>query len=81
MVPKAGFEPPSKPAVTAVGLSPKEVQGLIDKSLDKKLAPIVNMLTESMEHGPKFSEVIGGVGYIVGLVGVGLYFGSRRKVR
>jgi len=62
-----------------VSLSRQEVKALIDESLDRKLAPILNMLADSLDRGPSVSEVIGGVGYIFGLVGVALYFATRRK--
>jgi len=67
------------PVPTAVSLGRQEIQDLIDESLDRKLAPIVNMLTDSLDHGPRVTEVIGGMGYIFGLVGVALYFANRRK--
>jgi nickel transport protein len=63
----------------AAGLSREEIQELIDESLDKRLTPIVNMLAESLDRGPTVSEVIGGIGYIFGLVGVALYFLTRGK--
>jgi nickel transport protein len=68
-----------QPAPTAVGLSRQEVQALINESLDRKLAPIVNMLADAVDPGPTLSEVIGGIGYIFGLVGVALYFSTRGK--
>jgi len=64
---------------TAVSLGRQELQDLIDESLDRKLAPIVNMLTDSLDRGPRVTEVIGGIGYIFGLVGMALYFANRRK--
>jgi nickel transport protein len=64
---------------TGIGLDREEVQALIDASLDKKLAPVLSMLADAAEPGPRLSEVLGGIGYIFGLVGVGLYFSSRRK--
>jgi nickel transport protein len=63
----------------SVGLSRQEVKALIDESLDRKLAPILNMLVDSLDSGPRVSEVIGGIGYIFGLVGVALYFANRRR--
>jgi nickel transport protein len=70
----------TKPQVPpAAGLSRQEIQELIDKSLDRKLTPIVNMLAESLDRGPKVSEVVGGIGYIFGLVGVAFYFAARRR--
>ena len=73
---KTGAE---RPVPTAVGLSRQEVQALIDESLDRKLSPITNMLADSLDRGPRMSEVIGGLGYIFGLIGVALYFANRRK--
>ena len=67
------------PVSTAVGLSRQEVKTLIDESLDRKLAPITNILADSLDRGPRISEVLGGIGYIFGLVGVALYFATRRK--
>ncbi|MCK4727709.1 MAG: hypothetical protein KAT27_02195, partial [Desulfobacterales bacterium] len=69
------------PAPAAVGMSRQEVKALIDESLDRKLAPILNMLVDSLDRGPGVSEVIGGIGYIFGLVGVALYFANRRRKR
>ncbi len=70
---------PQVPAATTVGLTKQQVQDLIDESLDKKLKPIVSMVSESLDHGPGLTEIIGGVGFIFGLVGVALYFSNRRK--
>jgi nickel transport protein len=67
------------PAPAPLGLSRQEVKALIDESLDRKLAPILNMLVDSLESGPRVSEVIGGIGYIFGLVGVALYFANRQR--
>ena len=67
------------PTVTGVGLSREELKTLIDQSLDRKLTPVVNMLADAMDPGPTMKDVIGGLGYIFGLVGVGLYFSNRRK--
>ena len=67
------------PGEVAVGLSKKEVKDLIDESLDRKLAPIIKMLAESLDGTPRMTEVIGGIGYIFGLVGVALYFCRRIK--
>ncbi|MDY6952167.1 MAG: hypothetical protein SWE60_11690 [Thermodesulfobacteriota bacterium] len=63
----------------AAGLSREEVQALIDKSLERKLAPIMRRLSQQAGRGPGLSQVIGGLGYIVGLVGVALYVANRRR--
>ncbi len=55
------------------------LQQMIDKSLDKKLTPITNMLAKSMDREPGITEILGGIGYILGLVGIALYVASRRR--
>jgi nickel transport protein len=70
---------PSGP--TAVGLSKEEVQKIVEDSLDKKLRPIVRLMTESRSTRPSLTEIIGGIGYIFGLMGVALYFKNREKKR
>ena len=70
---------PSGP--TTVGLSKEEVRKIVEDSLDKKLRPIVRMITESKNTKPSLTEIIGGIGYIFGLMGVALYFKNRGKKR
>ena len=60
-------------------LSKQEIKELIDESLDRKLRPVVRMITESQSKGPSVTEILGGVGYIFGLMGVALYFRNRGK--
>lgn len=62
-----------------VTLKLSEIQRMIDSSLDKKLAPIMTALADVNDPGPDIRDIISGIGYIFGLVGIGLYFSSRRK--
>jgi len=64
-----------------VGLSKEEIKELIEESLDRKLRPIVRMMTESQSKGPSITEIVGGIGYIFGLMGVAIYFKNRGKKR
>ena len=50
----------------------------MDKLLDAKLAPVKSLLAESLAPDPSLTEIIGGVGWIFGLVGVAAYFKSRK---
>jgi len=57
------------------------LQAAIEKALDKKLKPVTRLLAEAMQPGPSFTEILGGIGYIIGLVGLAAYFKSRQKHR
>ncbi len=57
----------------------------LDEGLDRKIQPILRMLGEQQKllmeqklKGPSVTEVIGGIGWIFGLVGVWAYFMSRK---
>jgi nickel transport protein len=62
-----------------VYLERQALQQMIDKSLDKKLAPITNMLAKTMDREPGITEILGSIGYILGLVGIALYVSNRRR--
>jgi len=55
------------------------LQAAIEKALDKKLKPVMKLLAESKQAGPSLTEILGGIGYIIGLVGIAAYFKSRQK--
>jgi nickel transport protein len=63
--------PPSSAAASA------GVEQAVEKALDKKLAPVIRMLAEMNEPKVRLTDVLGGLGYIFGLVGVAAYF--KRK--
>ena len=56
---------------------PAGIDQAIEKALDKKLAPVMRMLAEMREQKVGMTDVLGGIGYIIGLVGVAAYF--KRK--
>jgi nickel transport protein len=57
----------------------QQLEGIIEKLLDKKLAPINRMLADAMDRRPGLTEILGGIGYIFGLVGIALYVANRRR--
>ena len=58
-------------------LAVEEIQGAIERALDKKLQPVIEMITETRTEGPSVRDVVGGLGYIIGLVGMAAYLHSR----
>lgn len=80
----AATEPAAKSAPAASGrgrLTQAELQQALEQALDKKLKPLIQMAAESQYAGPSLNEIIGGIGYIFGLVGVGAYVHARRNRR
>ena len=63
----------------AGGWDEVRMQAAIEKALDKKLKPVMKLLVESKQSGPSLTEILGGIGYILGLVGIAAYFKSRQK--
>lgn len=58
----------------------------LEKIMDKKLDPIVKMLgkqekllLEEKHGGPKLNDIIGGIGWIVGMVGLAAFFWGRKR--
>ena len=56
-----------------------EMEAAIENALDKKLKPMMRLLVDEKQSGPSMTDVLGGIGYIFGLVGVAAYVASRRK--
>jgi len=68
------------PEVSSFNL--KEIQSIIEETLDEKLKPIMSEVREikkSQEDRISPSEIIGGIGYIIGIFGIVAYFLSRKK--
>lgn len=57
----------------------EQIKRIIDTSLDEKLKPIMRELAKAQQKGVSFTEVIGGIGYIFGLMGIILYFVSKKR--
>ncbi|PQP35661.1 hypothetical protein C6A37_01480 [Desulfobacteraceae bacterium SEEP-SAG9] len=55
-----------------------EFQIAFEKTLDKKLSPIIKMISEIKEEKISAQDMFSGIGYILGLIGLTLYFKCRR---
>jgi nickel transport protein len=60
-------------------VSKEDIQKLINQALDEKLAPIMREIKKSQEEKISFNDIIGGIGYILGIFGIMAYFLSRKK--
>ena len=59
-------------------LTMAEVEEAIDRALARQVAPIRRELEESRARA-RFSDIVGGIGYIIGLVGLVMYFRSKQR--
>lgn len=75
---------PQGPAGMAAGEgagTPGTLPSDIEEALDRKLAPLVAEVRRlrQAEERPGFTEILGGIGYIVGLAGLAAYLAYRKK--
>lgn len=56
-----------------------ELRTIVEEALEKKLAPIRRQLAEESQRGPSMQDIIGGIGYIIGLAGIAAFMAARRK--
>lgn len=65
--------------VAATGCA--DIESTMEKVLDKKLKPLIRRLNhlERRSDDPAITDLLGGLGYILGLVGIVAYVHSRRR--
>jgi nickel transport protein len=70
---------PGDPGTKAAAVDRQMLEEAVSKALERQLAPIKEMLTDLTIHRTSPTDIIGGIGYILGLFGLGAYFLSKRK--
>lgn len=63
------------------GLTAQAVEAIVARQLKQKLQPLTRMIAAAQDKGPTVSDIFGGIGYIIGLVGLGAYVRCRRDSR
>lgn len=58
---------------------PEHLRMIIRDEMEQQLAPVRKALAAQESAGPTLNEIIGGLGWIVGIVGIVLFFLSRSK--
>lgn len=69
----------SPPPAVNEGPDAEQLEALLEKIIDRKLSPVIKMLADDQQQGPSITEIIGGIGYIFGLIGIVAYFKSRKN--
>jgi nickel transport protein len=91
-LPKAAAAPapPAAPASPAPGaatgaprtpaaLEAPELEALLNRALERQLAPVKEMLAQLTVRRTTLPDILGGIGYILGFFGLWAYFQSRGK--
>ena len=68
------LSPPSK----SLNLTQDQFTTLMDTLLEAKLAPIRRQLAELQEREPSIQDILGAIGYILGLAGIAAYMKSKK---
>jgi nickel transport protein len=71
----------SVPAAAVPVLTAREIEAIVSRQLEQKIQPLTRMVAASQEKGPTMSDIVGGLGYIIGLVGLGAYVRYRKGFR
>ena len=58
-------------------ITAEKIRTIVDDALEKRLEPVINSILESQRKGPSFTEILGGIGYIFGLMGIIMYFHAK----
>jgi hypothetical protein len=70
---------PMAPETKVAAVDRQMLEEVVNKALDRQLAPIKEMLTELTIHQTSLTDILGGIGYILGLFGLWAYCLSKRK--
>ena len=75
--------PPIEPASTpsAPALEEERLRLIIEESVAGQLSPIKRQLAEMSEKKISLQDILGGLGYIIGLAGIAAYFKSQKGER
>lgn len=74
---------PQTPNSSAASTTP-ETNAALEKILDQKLAPLLKKLSHleaKQKEDTGFTEIIGGIGYILGLMGLATFIHCRNKMK
>ncbi len=71
--------PPEQQKSTLVVVDQEQLSQIIESALDKKLGPIKRSLAKQQGKKTSLQDILGGVGYILGLAGIAAYFKSQKK--
>jgi nickel transport protein len=70
---------PAAPAARTGNVDQQALEAALNQALERQLAPINEKLTELSLHRTSLTDILNGLGYILGFFGLWAYFMSKRK--
>jgi len=74
----AATPPPTAPEIKAAAVDRQMLEEVVNKALERQLAPVKEMLTDLTIHRTSLTDILGGIGYIMGFFGLWAFFQSKR---
>jgi len=66
------------PEIKATAVDRQMLEEVVNKALERQLAPVKEMLTDLTIHRTSLTDILGGIGYIMGFFGLWAFFLSKR---
>lgn len=61
----------------SISLTPEELKKIIHEAVESQIAPLRQQIAKQLAGSPSIIEIIGGLGWILGIVGIILFYRSR----
>jgi len=71
--------PPARPAQTTQDRQAEKIDTIVAQAVAREIAPLKAMLAHHLDNGPSWQNIIGGIGWIVGLAGIWAIVSCRRN--
>ncbi|RLB43719.1 MAG: hypothetical protein DRH12_02165 [Deltaproteobacteria bacterium] len=71
----------SEPLTQETRISDRQLEEVVSRVLERELAPIKKDLAELKQNRITVQDVLGGLGYILGLVGIAFYLSGKKEKR
>jgi nickel transport protein len=55
------------------------LEDIVNAAMERQLAPVKTLLLEQIDRDPGLKDIIGGIGWIIGLAGLAAYYRQRRR--
>ena len=75
----AEIRKPRGASEAAARIDLKEIEAIVDRVIEKRLRPLIQLVAKSQRKtGFSPTEIFGGIGYILGIMGIAMYFRYRK---